>query len=113
MNYTKDAVIGIRLKYDWLVLLYGLVCVLLQVVCRGDWVYFFAFIGVFVIVEFFGVPLYRKVKNGGHGFHMMAKQTLDRQSSVGLILVCMALELATLVGLSIIFLVKLSSHCVK
>lgn len=110
---NAEAAIRMRLKYDWIVLLFGLLCVLIQLICKGDWGYFFLLISVFVSVEVFGVSLYRKLLNGGQGYHFFAKQTLDEQTGVGFILLCMVSELIFLIAISMFFLMNTVKHCVK
>lgn len=106
------AAIRIRLKYDWIVLLYGLICIFTQLICKGDLGNFLLLIGVFGFVEVFGVALYRKLQNGEQGFHFFAKQTLDEHTGIGFLLLCMVSEFAFLVVISINFLISIFRHCV-
>jgi hypothetical protein len=103
----SSAAIEMRLKYDWVVLLFGLLCVVAQLLFEGDLVYFFASIGFFAMVEIFSVRTYRNLLKGGEGCHMQTRQTLDQQSSVELLVFCMAVDLVFLTAFFIIFFVKL------
>ncbi len=100
------AVIEARLKYDWIVLFYGFLCVLIQLMHQGDLGYFFILIGVFVFVEGFSVAAYRKLQAGGESYHVQSRQTLDQSTGVGLILFCMVFDFAILIATSVIFLVN-------
>ncbi len=86
-------IIRIRLKYDWIVLMCGSACVLVQLVYPGDWKFFLLVVMAFVVAEAFGVPGYRKLMNGGEAYHMVIKCELDQDSKFGTILIAMACEL--------------------
>ena len=103
-------VIKIRLKYDWIVLLFGFLCVFIQLFYKCNYNYFPYFVGVFIFVEVFNVALYRKLQSGGDGYHMQSRMTLDQQSGVGLILFCMVFDFAILSAFSIIYLVNAFKH---
>ena len=114
MKDIKAAVaIRIRLKYDWIVILYGLLCGFAQIICKGDLGYFLIVLGAFMFVEIFAVALYRKLQNGGEGYHMQIAQTLDQQTGVGLIVFAMVIELAFLFAVSMGFLMSVFRHCVN
>lgn len=105
--------IRIRLSYDWIVLLYGLLCVFIQMICKGDWDYFLLVVGAFVFVEVVGVSLYRKLQNGGEGYHVHSGQTLDQETGVGFVVFCMAFDFAILAAISLNFLVDAIRQCAK
>lgn len=100
------AAIRIRLKYNWIVQLYGLLCILIQLVFKGNWEYFFLLCGAFFLVQVFEVSVYRKLQNGGEGMHWIADQTLNQNSSSDSIFVRIVLELAIIVFVSLYFLIK-------
>jgi hypothetical protein len=95
------AVIRMRLKYDWIVLIYGGFCILIQLIGKGDWEYFFILISVFVFTEVFTAGAYRKLQAGGEGYHVHSRQSLDQSTGVGLILFCMIFDVAILFGVSL------------
>lgn len=102
---NAEAAIRMRLKYDWIVWVYGLFCVLAQLLYQGDLGYFLLVVGSFVFVEVFEVSVYRKLQEGGEGYHMLTSQTLDMQTSFGFVLFCMFLEFVLLLATSLNFLV--------
>ncbi len=105
MNDPKAAAaIQMRLKYDWIVLIYGLLCVLVQFLYQGDLGYFGLFLGSFVFVEVFEVSVYRKLNVGGEGYHMLGSKILDQNTSFGFLLLCMFYEFALLLMMSLFFL---------
>jgi hypothetical protein len=112
-DINAAAAIGMRLRYDWIVLLYGLFCVLVEILCKGDLGYFLLVVGIFVLVEVFAVSVYRKLQDGGEGYHSLTSQTLDQESSVGSVVFCMVFDFAILLTISLSFLVHLFKHCVK
>ena len=99
--------IEVRLKYDWIVLLFGSLCVLMQLLLQGEWKYFFALVGFFVLVEVSSVAAYRNLLNGEDGFHLLSNQTVSQQASFGRIILCMVFDFVALIAFSMIFLVKL------
>jgi hypothetical protein len=92
-----------RIKYDWIVLLYGLFCVLFQFVHPRDSEGFLLLVGVFVLIEGFCVSAFRKLQKGDEGYHVLSKQFLTQQSSAGSIYFCIAMEFALLIGISPVF----------
>lgn len=105
-NSKATEAVRIRLKYDWIVLFCGFLCVLIQFIFQGNLGNFLVFVGVFIFVEIFEVSVYRKLKNGGEGYHMLTSNTLGQDTSLGYLLAAMFLELALLLAVSLIFLVK-------
>jgi hypothetical protein len=98
--------IRIRLKYNWIVQLYGLLCVLIQFVCKGNWEYFFLLCGAFFLVQVFGVPVYRELQNGGEAMHWIADQTLNQNSSFDSVFLRMVAELLIITFVSLYFLFR-------
>ena len=111
MKDPKAAVvIRTRLKYDWIVLLYGLLCVSIQLIFLGNLGNFLLLIGAFVYVEVFEVSVYRKLRNGGEEYHMLLSRILDQQTSVAALGFGIALEFVVLAMFSINFLVNIPWH---
>ncbi len=108
MNNSKAAeVVRLRLKYDWIVLLCGLVCALIQFIYQGDLATFLMVVIVFGWVEIFEAPVYRSLKNGGEGYHALATKIMDQDTNFGYLLVAVFLEFVVLLSVSCIFLVKI------
>jgi hypothetical protein len=105
-NPKAAELVRVRLKYDWIVLFWGFLCTLIQFIYQGDLTDFFVFVGVFALVEIFEVGVYRKLKNGGEGYHMLTSNTLNQNTSLGYLLAAMSLELIFLLAVSLIFLVN-------
>lgn len=98
------AAIQMRLKYDWIVLLYGFFCVLVQFFYQSDLGYFGLFVGSFIFVEVFEVSVYRKLNVGEESYHMLGSKILDQHTSFGFLLMCMLFEFALLLITSLNFL---------
>ena len=108
MNDSKAAeLVRIRLKYDWVVLLFGVLCILFQLIYPRHLDGFLFFLGCFVFVEVFEASVYRKLKNGGDGFHMLGTRRLDQQDGFESVLICIILEFLLLFGGSLIFLLDI------
>ena len=103
---NADLLIQKRLKYDGVVLAFGVFCVAIQLVLQGDLVYFFCLVGVFVLVEGFSVAAYRKLQAGGEDYHMPSNHTLDQSTSAGFILFCMVFDFLLLISFALIFFFK-------
>lgn len=103
-----DLVIRTRLKYDWIVLAYGLICVLIQLNRLNRWGDFWLLVASFVFVEIFEASVYRKVSNGGGGYHMLTSQVIDRETTGGFLLLCYVLDFSILGATSYNFFVEKS-----
>ncbi len=86
-NPRAAEVVRLRLKYDWIILLYGILCTLIQFIYKGDWETFLLLGLYFFIVEICIVSTYRKLKNGGEGYHPLVSRILDQDTSTGLVMV--------------------------
>lgn len=96
--------IRIRLKYDWIVLLFGLICGLIQLIYPRKLDAFLIFLGCFVFVEVFEVSVFRKLQKGGSSYHMLGSRRLNQQDGFESVLICILLELFLLsVGLLVFF----------
>jgi hypothetical protein len=104
---SADRIIATRLKYDWVVLLYGFFCVLIQLIYQGEWTYFFVVLGAFIFVEIFEVSVYQKLQNGGEEYHMLSSQILDQETSFGFLVICMILDFVLILFTSFKFLVEI------
>jgi hypothetical protein len=93
-----------RLKYDWIVLLYGFFCLLVQFFLPSNLNFFLFVVGSFIFVEIFNVRLFRKLLYGGEGYHIFSQHTLDQNSSFGFVLICIIMELIVLLITSLNFL---------
>jgi fatty acid desaturase len=105
--------VSIRLKYDWIVLLYGFFCLLIQFFLPSNLNFFLLVVGSFIFVEFFNVRLFRKLQHGGEGYHMFSQQTLDQSSSFGAVLFCIIMELVVLSITSLNFLLDVVKQSAK
>jgi hypothetical protein len=112
-NVKAEAAIKMRLKYDWVVLIFGFLCVLNQLICKGDLGYFLLLVGIFVIVEGLGVSGYRKLLKGKEAYHGLTRRILDERTGFGFILLCMLFEFAILVAMSLIYLANTFGNCLK
>jgi hypothetical protein len=93
MNDPKAAeLVRIRLKYDWIVLLFGLLCLSIQLTYPRNLDGFLFFLGCFVFVEVFEVSAYRKLQKGGTGYHMLGTRRLDQDDGFESVLLCIILE---------------------
>lgn len=112
-NSDAAELIRIRLKYDWIVLLYGFFCLLIQFFFLSNLNFFLLVIGAFIFVEIFNVGVFRKLQRGGEGYHMFSKQSLDQDSSFGAVLFCIIMEFFVLSATSLTFLVDVVKQNVK
>lgn len=104
--------VRIRLKYDWVVLLFGVLCILLQLIYPRHLDGFLFFLGCFVFVEVFEASVYRKLKNGGEGFHMLGTRRLDQKDGFESVLICIIIEFFLLFVGSLVFLLNLVQQSV-
>jgi hypothetical protein len=102
-NPKAAEIIRLRLKYDWIVLLYGILCILIQFIYKGNWEVFLILVMYFVIVEISIVSTHRKLKNGGEGYHALVSSTLDQDTSTGMVMVAVFFEFVFLLTASWIF----------
>jgi hypothetical protein len=86
-----------RLKYDWVVLLFGLFCVLLLLFTARNFNGFLFFLGCFVYVEISSVRAYQKLLAGGEAYHLGTKQTLVQDDDIGKIFLCMIMDVFVLI----------------
>jgi hypothetical protein len=105
-NNKSKKLIEVRLRFDWIVLLLGIFCVLIQVISNGDLTYFAILLCCFVFIEGFGVELYKKLLSGGEGYHMHSSQNLNQTSSFELILFCMIFDFFIFFSVIAIFLLN-------
>jgi fatty acid desaturase len=112
-NLEAAELVRIRLKYDWIVLLYGFFCLLVQFFLPSNLNFFLLVVGSFIFVEIFNVRLFRKLLHEGEGYHIFSQHTLDQNSSFGAVLICIVLELAVLLITSLNFLVDVVKQSVK
>jgi hypothetical protein len=81
-----------RLKYDWIVLFFGLFCVLLLLFTARSFDGFLFFLGCFVYVEMFSMSDYRKLQKGGEVHHTGISQILDQDVDAGTIFLCLIMD---------------------
>lgn len=104
MNDPKAAeLLRKRLKYDWVVLLFGLFCALLMLFTARNFNGFLFFLGCFVYVELLSVPAYRKLLVGDEVFHLGTKQILDQDDDIGKVFLCMLMDAFVLTCGSLVF----------
>ncbi len=104
--------IRIRLKYDWVVLLFGLLCLLIQLIYPRNLDGFLFFLGCFVFVEVFEASVYRKLQKGGSSYHMAGSRRLDQLDGFESVLICIILEFLVLSVGSLVFLLNLVKQSV-
>ncbi|MBP6157255.1 MAG: hypothetical protein KBA62_09425 [Polaromonas sp.] len=93
MNDPKVAeLLRKRIKYDWVVLLYGLFCVLLLLFTERNFDGFLFFLGCFIYAEIFSIRAYRKLLGVDEAYHLGTKQTLDQDVDVGKIFLCFIMD---------------------
>jgi hypothetical protein len=92
-----------RLKYDWVALLFGLFCVLLLLFTARSFDGFLFFLGCFVYVEVFSMSDYRKLLAGGEVHHTGISQTLDQNTDIGKIFLCMIMDAFVLILGTLVF----------
>ena len=102
-NPKAAEVVRLRLKYDWLVQFYCFLCILIQLVYKGNWEVFLILVMYFFIVEISIVSTYRKLKNGGEGYHALVSSTLDQNTSTGMVMVAVFCDFVFLLTASWIF----------
>jgi hypothetical protein len=102
-----------RLKYDWIVLLYGSFCLLIQFLFLSNLEFFLFVVGSYVFVEIFNVRLYRKLLQGGEGYHMFSKQSPDQDSSFGTLLFCIIMDFAVILVTSLNFIIDVVKQNIK
>ncbi len=101
-----DEVLRIRLKYDWLVLLYGLFVCVVQLVYPREIDDFLIILAFFAFVEVFNVSTYRNLKKGGDGFITMVGVTLNQDASFLWIIACILLDFFIILIFSLVFFIK-------
>lgn len=96
--------IKIRLKYDWVILIYGVSCLLIQLFFPANLNFFFLVVGAFIFIEIFNLGIFRKLQQGGQNyFHMFSRISLDQDSTFGAVLFCIIFDLAVLFITSFVF----------
>ena len=86
--------IKIRLKYDWTILLFGFLCLLIQLFFPSNLEFFLILVGAFVFVEILNTSIFRKLKRGGDqkDYYMFSGMYLNQNSSFGAVLFCITID---------------------
>jgi hypothetical protein len=96
MDIRATSLIETRLKYNWIAWFSGFLMLTLHFLFDGE-IERIVFFGLsLMMIEIAGPSSYRKALRGEEGYHFLFRQTIDSNSSFGLILACIFFEVFVL-----------------
>ena len=96
MDTRATSLIETRLKYNWTAWFVGILMLLVHFLFDGETERIVFFGLSLIMIEIAGPSSYRKALRGEEGYHFLCRQTIDCNSSFGLILVCIFFEVFVL-----------------
>jgi hypothetical protein len=108
MDAKTISLIEMRLKYSWIVWFIGILMLILFFLFNGKIERIMIFGIGLILIQISGPFSYRKALMGGEGYHFMFRQTIDINSSFGLILACIIFEVFVLMVLLLYLMVGLN-----
>jgi hypothetical protein len=110
-DLRAHSLVAKRIKYNRMALAAMVFCLSILVSCKSDAQSFIFVVGGTLGTVYSGLRSYTELLAEGQSYHVLSGLRLTKKSSLGVIVFCVAFELAIVGFLNIFFAVRASSNC--